>query len=413
MARALGDRYDGLCVALVNGAVNRLSLGDLDHANALAVEARTVAAAIGATSPRPRQCTCWRWWRTAGRSRRRARHPHRRARARRARRRRQRAALVFGSAATILRERGDLPGALAAHLEEQVRYESIGSATGWPRASATRRRLKLAGGRRRRRHGAARRPGRPIAARSAGPRASPPRSATRPRSSSTHGDAAGAEAKILEQQAVAQKAGLKAAEANAIGVLGVLKQNAGDLDGALAEQPPAGGPRRQMGDPWLLAMSLGNQSTIARARGDVASAVALLQRRVEVLRGVGHDDELLKTMGELAACSSTPANREGRSRSSARQSRSHAPRGPIPSTCALSSTASASPNLQLGQADDAERVLVEARALNEAASDVAGTAAALQNLALLAHGRGDLAGALATHRAADPPCPSRPATAWL
>jgi tetratricopeptide (TPR) repeat protein len=238
-----------------------------------------------------------------------------------------------------------------------------------------------------------------------------------------------------EHAAVCESIADRAALANGIGERATILRERGDLDGAARLHAQEERLHLEAGSATGVATSMGNQALVALARGDVGTALELLADQERRCREVGWVEGLVAALGNRASLLAQTGDITGsiavlRQRADALRGTNLAvdrlrtladlggfllDTGQAAAALAvlleaepLARADAADPSdrqrvigrlglalLQSGRPDDGEKYLREQESMCRASGDVAGLAAALQNLALVAHSRGDFASALA------------------
>ena len=209
------------------------------------------------------------------------------------------------------------------------------------------------------------------------------------------GDLDGAARLHAQEERLHLEAGSAAGVATSIGNQALVALARGDVASAL--QLMTEQERRCRDAGWVegLVSALGNHASLLAQTGDVGGTIAVLQQRADALRDTNLVVDRLKTLadlggflldtGQAAAALTVLQEAEPLARADGADS---GDRQRVVGRLGLAL-------LQSGRADEGETYLREQEAMCRASGDIGGLAAALQNLALVAHGRGDFADALA------------------
>jgi tetratricopeptide (TPR) repeat protein len=172
---------------------------------------------------------------------------------------RARLSAVLGGHAMILRDRGDLDGAMALHKEEERLCRELGDKDGLQRTLGNQALISY-----------------------------------------DRGDLDGAMALHKEEERLCRELGNKAGLAETLGNQAVILRDCGDLNGAMALHKGEERLFREVGNKVGLAKTLGNQALILRARGDLDGAMALLKEQEHRSRELGYKAEVSVSLNNQA-----------------------------------------------------------------------------------------------------------------
>ncbi len=165
----------------------------------------------------------------------------------------------LGNQANILYARGDLDGAIERHKEIEHRYRDLGNLDGLQRSLGNQGLILK-----------------------------------------DRGDLDGAMKIHKEEERICRDLGNLDGLSASLGNQGLILQDRGDLDGAMALHKEEERICRDLGNVDGLQRSLGNQAAILRARGDLDDAMAFHKQKERVCRDLGNLDGLRLSLGNQA-----------------------------------------------------------------------------------------------------------------
>jgi len=165
----------------------------------------------------------------------------------------------LGNQATILYARGDLDGAMALYKESERICRELGNKDGLQRTLGNQTAILW-----------------------------------------TRGDLDAAMALLKEQERICRELGNKDGLQRTLGNQAVILQDRGDLDGAMALHKEKERICRELGNKNSLSNSLGNQAVILKNRGDLDGAMALHKESERICRELGNKEGLQACLGNQA-----------------------------------------------------------------------------------------------------------------
>jgi tetratricopeptide (TPR) repeat protein len=212
-----------------------------------------------------------------------------------------------------------------------------------------------------------------------------------------HGDLDGALMLMKALERTCREFGDPASLQMCLGNQAVILKARGDLDGAMALHKEQERICRELGNPASLQMCLGNQALILQARGDLDGAMALHKEQERICRALGNRAGLQISLGNQAVMLADRGNLDGAMALHQEQERIF---GELGNRAGLQAClGNQALILQVrGDLDGAMALHKEEERICRELGDPAGLKACLGNQALILASRGDLDGAMTLHK---------------